>query len=162
MSGFTVGINKTDILNIYKIALPQTGPSTNYSYLPNNTHFDNYFNLYMYGTRKATNFLQYGVDIGSYYQYDTLCARAIVVGDYATYPWTLAGTRLGVIFQYSNWIWNTATAATTAPGNENLYFYYTFNYNGAPNIGTIYACCDNIGYFYFNQVLHLFFKIIFS
>jgi len=49
-------------------------------------------------------------------------------------------------------IWNISTAATTAPDNVFLWFYYSFNFSGTITNATIYAAVDDQATIYINNV----------
>lgn len=129
------------------VATLTTLPILTNKYTINNNTIQFNSPLYMYGTRKQSNYLIDGVDIGYYYQYNTT-TPAIVVGGVSTGTW---GT-MNTVFTNAYWIWNAENTAVSAVTNEQLYFYHTFFNSGSPYTGRCYIAVDNIGTFTFNNI----------
>lgn len=134
--------------NVYDTTLPQRGPPTGYLQRDGRDLSSN-FRLYVYGTRKASNYFIGNDDIGKYYQCDSTGGTTTYdLGAYNMSPWNVTDTRMA----NARWIWNSSNAQNSAPIPSRIWFYYTFYYSGPNNTGTLYACCDNYSTFYLNGV----------
>ena len=144
MSNYLVNNTSTSLNNFYVTTNPQIGPTTNYIQ-DNGTDIGSNFKLYVYGTRKACNYLSGTTDIGTYYQYDSTKASDDL-GAYNIAPWNVTTSQTS----NARWIWNNANAASSATAYIYIWFYFTFHYSGSANTGTLYAACDNHSTFYLN------------
>ena len=147
MSNYLVNNASTSLNNFYVTTNPQIGPTTNYQQ-NDGTDIGSNFKLYVYGTRKACNYISGTTDIGTYYQYDSTSGTTTFdLGAFNISPWNVSTTQMS----NARWIWNNANARTDAPTFVYIWFYFTFNYAGSANTGTLYATCDNFSTFYLNS-----------
>jgi hypothetical protein len=107
--------------------------------------------LYMFGTRNASGFRINGVDLGTYYQQDS------VFDSNSGYCFAL--NMLVVPNQFNSnisrkaqAIWPQNNNTNPLASNANIFYwvYYTFYYNGANNTGSVTYGCDNLATLYFN------------
>jgi hypothetical protein len=146
MSNYLVNNTSTNLNNFYVTTNSQIGPTTNYKQ-NDGTDIGSNFKLYVYGTRKACNYMSGTTDIGTYYQYDSTSGTTTYdTGAYNTYPWYISTSQMA----NARWIWNTANARDSASSYVYIWFYYTFYYSGSANTGTLYSSCDDVGTFSLN------------
>jgi hypothetical protein len=122
----------------------------------NSTMFDTEFQnktLYMFGTRNASGFEINGVDLGFYYQQDS------VFDSSSGYCFAL--NLLVVPNQYKSnisldaqAIWPQNNIINPLASNNSIFYwvYYTFYYSGADNSGSVVYGCDNYSTLYFNGI----------
>ena len=147
-------VNSTSLTSFFNTQKPQSGPTTGYQQ-SNGTDIASLFTLYMFGTRSLCKYLSGTTDIGNYYQRDSFTIAPICVtygsttynGVYNMPPWYVTSSQMST----ATWIWDRTTAASDAPVNQYLWFYYTFFYSGAANTGRLWAITDDQGTFYLNQ-----------
>lgn len=139
--------NQIDLNTKYQTTGP--GKILNTFYRTNQIDVSNNFTLYMHGTVLPTSFFRTNnIDIGNLLQVDNFTS-AIELSPTNTYnmgPWNNTQTNLAP----AKWIWNITDAATSAPPNIYLWFYYSFYYTGSQNQGTIYISADNNSTTYMN------------
>jgi hypothetical protein len=139
--------NQIDLNTRYKTTGP--GKIFNTFFRTNNRDISNNFTLYMHGTVLPTSFFRTNnTDFGNLLQVDNFTS-AIELSPTNTYnmgPWNNNETKLAP----AKWIWNITGAASSAPANIFLWFYYSFYYNGNQNQGTIYIAADNFSTTYIN------------
>lgn len=138
--------NQIDLNTKYKTIGP--GKILNTFYRTNQIDISNNFTLYMHGTVSPTSFFRTkNIDIGNLLQVDNF-TRAVELSPNTSnmIPWNNTKSQL----EPAKWIWDRASAATTAPGLVYFWFYYSFYYSGSGNTGTIYIAADNYSTTYIN------------
>jgi len=108
---------------------------------------DDHFSLYMYGTRTNSGFFESNVDIGFYFQVDSI-SKVKEIGSYVNS--IVGGTANNANYVNAKWIWPNYSMEGIDNG-FTYWIYYTFYYSGSANTGTIYGACDDYAYLYFNN-----------
>ncbi len=148
----TLYINSTTtVANSYITTSPGSLSAT--SYTINSVDINSNFCLYMFGTRRLSNYKMNNTDLGFYYQKDTPTYALSMGGINDAYPLSIWGGAPHSIFTNSLYIWNVVGTSTySPPANIYLCFYHSFFYNGTQNTGIINCICDNFAAIYFNNV----------
>jgi hypothetical protein len=118
-------------------------------YRTNGIDIKNKFTLYIHGNIEKSYFRVNNQDIGSYLQVDNF-TQAIEISQnaYNMSPWN----NNSILLRPAKWIWNSLSAASSAPQNQYLWFYYSFYYDGLQNTGNIHVSADNYSATYINGI----------
>jgi hypothetical protein len=137
--------NQIDLNTKYKTVGPRKILNT--FFRTNNRDISNNFTLYMYGTVQNSFFRTNNIDIGNLLQVDSFTSAVELSSNTSNMsPWNNNDTHI----QPAKWIWNISSAASSAPANIFLWFYYSFYYTDSQNTGTIYISADNYSTTYIN------------